>query len=438
MKKLVYFIAVTLSLSLVLSACGQSADTSPSVTQETTTEANETTELTQEPDSGEIMEMQFYGKIVEYTGGPEACEKMEELLADKYKIESLQVDWANLEKVIRTGIASGQPCDVYEYWTQNIKTFADEGMALDLTPYLDADNGAWRKTLSEAALASGTVDGKNFAIPITSNYSLMLANKELLDENNIEIPKDWNWEQFIAFCQQCADAGIFPIGQNSDNRQGDWFMRNGLLSLALSNGVEVDMQNAEIPCTDEIFTEVLTNIKDMYDSDFVYPGKGAVTITRDEVKAAFYQGKVALMNEVAASAAATSGEAPFEVVVVPWPSMGSKNAVLGGCDALFIPSNVKDADAAVDLVKTYTSAEVQKYLADGGVPVANVEVVPSNEITKDAINYSNSVYPFEFISYSDKINEYSFNTSLSDLILNGGVELVQNSMEALRQEAKTN
>lgn len=442
MRKISFFVAIIMLLALVFTGCSQPAEADPNSTAVDSTDSTapdasaETSPESSQEATGEIKDMQFYGKIVEYTGGPEACDKMQELLVNKYNIESLQVDWANLEKVIRTGIASGQPCDVYEYWTQNIRTFAEKGMALDLTPYLDADDGAWRKTLSGAGLASGYVDGKNYAIPITSNYSLMLANNDLLKENGIEIPENWNWDQFMSFCEQCATAGIFPVGQNADNRQGDWFMRNGLLSMSTSQDKEILMHSAEIPCTDEIFTTVLTNIKDMYDSNYVYPGEGAVTITRDEVKAAFYQGKVALMNDVAAAAAATAGEAPFEVVVVPWPSMGEKNAVLGGCDALFVPSNVKDPDAAVELVKTYTSAEVQSFLAEGGVPVANIEVVPSNEITKKAIEYSCFVYPFEFISFSEKLNEYSFNTSLSDLVLNGGVETVQNAMEALRQEAK--
>ena len=436
MKKLISIAAaLAMSMSILLTGCqtAQTATTAATTAGEATaavTSAAATTAAA--TTAGEKKNIKFYGKIVEYAGGPEACDKMQEILKDKYNIESLQVDWGNLEKVIRTGIASGEPCDVYEYWTQAIKPFAVDGMALDLTPYLEADGGAWKNTLNQAGLSSATIDGKTYAVPITSNFSLFLANKDLLDANGITIPENWTWDEFLTFCQESQDKGIFPIGHNSDNRQGDWFIRNGLLSASVSSGNEVAMQNGEIPATDAIFTDVLTNVKNIYDTGYVYPGDGAVTVKLDEVKAAFYQGKVALMSSVSAGAAATAGEAPFETVVIPWPSMGEKNAVLGGCDGLFIPSNVADPDAAVEVLKIYTSAEVQSIMAEGGIPVANIQVVASNPITQKAIDISSAVYPFEFIALNTKLNEYSFNTSLSDLILNGGVETVQDNFEQLR------
>ncbi|MEI8200171.1 MAG: extracellular solute-binding protein [Eubacteriales bacterium] len=437
MKKLISIAAaLAMSMSILLTGCqtAQTATTAAATTAGDATSAVTTAAATTAAatTAGEKKNIKFYGKIVEYTGGPEACDKMQEILKDKYNIESLQVDWGNLEKVIRTGIASGQPCDVYEYWTQAIKPFAVDGMALDLTPYLEADGGAWKNTLNQAGLSSATIDGKTYAVPITSNFSLFLANKDLLDANGITIPENWTWDQFLTFCQQCQDKGIFPIGHNSDNRQGDWFIRNGLLSAAVSAGKEVAMQNGEIPATDAIFTDVLTNVKNIYDAGYVYPGEGAVTVKLDEVKAAFYQGKTALMSSVSAGAAATAAEAPFKTVVIPWPSMGKTNAVLGGCDGLFIPSNVADPEAAVEVLKTYTSAEVQSIMAEGGIPVANTQVVASNPITQKAIDISSAVYPFEFISLNTKLNEYSFNTSLSDLILNGGVKTVQDTYEQLR------
>ena len=437
MKKLISIAAVlAMSMSILLTGCQTAqtattavATTAGEATAAVTTPAATTTAATT---AGEKKNIKFYGKIVEYSGGPEACDKMQEILKDKYNIESLQVDWGNLEKVIRTGIASGQPCDVYEYWTQQIKPFAVEGMALDLTPYLEADGGAWKNTLNQSGLSAATIDGKTYAVPITSNFSLFLANKDLLDANGITIPENWTWDQFLTFCKECQDKGIFPIGQNSDNRQSDWFIRNGLLSASASVGKEVAMGNGEIPATDPIFTDVLTNVKNIYDAGYIYPGDGAVTVKLDEVKAAFYQGKVALMSSVSAGAAATAAEAPFETVVIPWPSMGKTNAVLGGCDGLFIPSNVADPAAAVEVLKTYTSVEVQSIMAEGGIPVANTQVVASNPITQKAIDISSSVYPFEFFNLTPKMAEYSFNSSLSDLILNGGVKKVQDTFEQLR------
>ncbi|WP_338044767.1 hypothetical protein [Paenibacillus periandrae] len=62
---------------------------------------------------------------------------LEKLKADfkgKYDIQTIPVDWGNLEKVVKTGIASGQPADIYAYWPNNLKTMIDSKMVTDLTP----------------------------------------------------------------------------------------------------------------------------------------------------------------------------------------------------------------------------------------------------------------------------------------------------------------
>lgn len=438
MKK-IRFLALLLAVLMIASVFAGCAKSEPAKTEDPQTSETadsakaDTTEAPTEeqPASTEKKDINFYAKIVEYAGGPEACEKMQELLADKYNIECLQVDWGNLATVIRTGIASGEPCDVYEYWTQNMQSFADEGMALDLTDYLEADDGAWKKTLSAAGLESACINGRYYAVPITSNFTLMLANKTLLDENGIEIPENWTWDVFMDFCKKAQDAGLFAVGMGTDNRTSDWFIRNGLLSASVSAGKYEDMYSGKVATDDPIFTEVLTNVKDMYDAKYVYPGDGAVTVSADETKAAFYQQKVALYACTSSQAAANAAEADFEVVVLPWPSMGDTNAVLGGCDAVFIPSNVADPEAAVEVIKTYTSAEVQSVLAEGGIPVANVDVKASNPVTQKAIDISNSVYPFEFVALNDELFEYSYSSSLADLVLNGGVETVLANYAAL-------
>lgn len=133
--------------------------------------------------------IKFYGKIVEYASGEATCLKLEELIKDRYQIESLQVDWGNLAQVIRTGIASGAPCDIYNYWPMYIRTFSDVDMCLDLTPYLDADNGAWRSTFDENMLSLGTVDGKIYGVPTTPNFSWMIANVELFKQAGMAAPR---------------------------------------------------------------------------------------------------------------------------------------------------------------------------------------------------------------------------------------------------------
>jgi ABC-type glycerol-3-phosphate transport system substrate-binding protein len=295
--------------------------------------------------------VKFYGKIVEYSSGEPITAALTEALKDRYKVECLQVDWGNLDQVIRTGIASGQPCDIYNYWTQSMNSYIQDGMALDLASYLDANNGEWRKTFNSNLLKIAEFDGKVYNIPITSNFPTLLVNVDLFKQAGIEVPQKWTWDEFLSVCKRLKDQGIFPFANPNDNQKQDWLFSNGVLSLGKDKGLLEDLAAGKVPCTDPLFREALNKTKDLYDKGYMYPGEGAVSLTTDESRAAFSQGKVAISAELAAGIVSVIAAAPFEITVVEWPSMGSESVTMGGCDGLFIPSNVANPDAAVAVIK---------------------------------------------------------------------------------------
>lgn len=435
-------IALLLALALVLglTACGAKQTETPAAEAENEvaeTPANNETEAPAEEEEAPVekKDIKFYAKIVEYASGEPMCEALTELVSDKYNVECLQVDWGNLDTVIRTAISSGEPCDIYEYWPQNIKPLVDSGMCLDLTDYLMANDGEWYNTFVDGTLEAGNYDGKYYAVPLNANYSIMVANKTMLDEAGIEIPENWTWDEFTAVCAQLQEKGLFGVAANTDNQQGDWFFRNGLLSLSASADKLEEMAAGSIACADDIFTTCFNNVAGLYRNGYMYPGEGAVTLTLDEAKAAFYQGKAAIFCCTSASLTTTVADADFEAVVLPWPSMGEVNAVLGGYDGLFIPSNVEDPDAAVEVLKAYLSADIQKIHADAGFSVVNNSVEITDELTKQVVEQSSNVYTREFQAIDAKVQEYMVNQALAEVVLGGGTESALSALEALRVAA---
>ena len=379
--------------------------------------------------------VKFYGKIVEYSSGEPITAALSEALKDKYKVECLQVDWGNLDQVIRTGIASGQPCDIYNYWPQYMNPYVQEGMALDLTPYLDENNGEWRKTFNPNLLKIAEFNGKVYNIPITSNFPTILVNVDLLKQAGIEAPKKWTWDEFLNICKMLKDKGIFPFANPIDNQKQHWFFSNGVLSLGKDRGLLEDLAAGKVPCTDPLFKEVLDKIKGLYDKGYMYPGEGAVSLTTDESRAAFSQGKVAFSAEVAAGILSVIAAAPFETAVVEWPAMGSESITLGGCDGLFIPSNVADPRVAAAVLKEYTSAKIQQINIDNGFAVAINTVNVEDEILKSIMAGSSNVYPYEFFTISPELNDYVISQLLAELVLGSGAETCIRQMETLRQTA---
>ena len=434
MKKLVALLLI-MGLLLSLAACGdKSSDTSNSTsgttsevkTSEPTTETKETQETTEPAAKKDI---KFYGKVIEYTSGPKMTDALIEKLKDKYNIEAIQVDWGNMEKVIRTGIASGEPSDIYNYPPSAMANFED--LALDLTPYLDADP-EWKAQFSPAALEACKVNGKILSVPLESNFSVILANKTLFDELGIEIPDAWTYEEFEVVAKKFQDAGKFPFANATDLGRADWVYRNAILSTTVSAGTYKEFTMGELPYTGPETLTALEKVKSLYDNNFMYPGEGAVTVKNDEIKAAFYQGEIAMMAEIAAGSKVTADGADFEVVPVPWPSAAEQGAILGGFNGFFIPINVKDADAAIEVLKTFTSAEIQAiHAADGYIP-ANVNVEVSDPFVKVIVAQAATLTSPEAPAYSE-LTDFLSNGIMPELILGGGIDQVVETLEELRQ-----
>lgn len=381
-------------------------------------------------DSGKKTKLKFYGKVIEYTSGPIMCDKLEETLGDKYDIEMIQVDWSNLDKVIRTGIASNAPCDVYCYAGNSMINFKDQ--ALDLTPYLDENNGEWRKEFDESLLDMCTVDGKVLAVPWEANFPAVIGNKAAFEEAGVEIPESWDYETFMDACKKLQDAGYYPFAAPMDLAQAGWLFRHAMISSTLSAGTYEQYISGELDFTGQETKDSLTKIKELYDAGYVYPGDGAVIAKKDEIQAAFLQGKVAMIANVAAGAKEVVADASFEAVSIPWPNVGGTSAISGTATGFFVPKNAENIDGAIEAIKAFTSSEIQSIHGEQGYLPANVNVEIKDEFVKGLSEQISDSYGSEFATTS--FIDYYNNNLLPDLILNSGVEDVQQKLEKIRQE----
>ncbi|MFV0342537.1 MAG: ABC transporter substrate-binding protein [Anaerocolumna sp.] len=380
--------------------------------------------------AGKKPTIKVYGKVIEYTSGPMMTDALTEKLKDKYNIEAIQVDWANQDTVIRTGIASGEPCDIYNYEPGRMFNFAD--MAVDLKPYLDADP-EWKAQFNESALEAGTIDGKILNVPWESNFSTILANKTKLDELGITIPESWTMDEFLEVCKSIKDSGAFPFANATDLGRAGWLYRNAMLSVVVGEGRYEDYIKGQVPLNESESKIALEATKILYDKGYMYPGEGAVTVKNDEIKAAFYQGDLLIMPEIAAGAKVTAAAADFEVVTVPWPAAGNTPAIHGVYNGFFIPKNCADIDAAVEVLKVLTSPEIQKIHADEGYIPANVKVEVTEPFVKTVVAQSKDLYSPEDPA-SVEMTDYRANYLLPELILGGSVDEVADKLESLRPQ----
>jgi len=114
-------------------------------------------------------------------------------------IEGQFSEWSNYWDKLATSAAGQAIPDLVQMDYMYLDQYVKNGMLLDLTPYIE-DGTLNVSDISENTMASGSVDGGIYAICAGINSPSLLYNKNLLDENSIEIKDNMTIDEFYAVC----------------------------------------------------------------------------------------------------------------------------------------------------------------------------------------------------------------------------------------------
>ena len=315
-------------------------------------------------ENGGVTTIRFYGSDADYNRNIIAMFEAEH---PDIKVEIVPVDFDNAEQVIKTGIASNNPVDVSFFWGAQIKSFVTDGMAFDVTPYLTADNNAWLDTFVPAYIDAGKIDGKYYAVSYQPVIETVFINVDLFNEYGLEPPT--TVDEMLAVCEEFAKHGIYGIGcwTGQNHQLLPWtyqiYAKDGNLEAATTGELPLD----ETPG----LKENLEIVKGFYDKGYWYPGQGALTATKEQVQAAFYQGRIAMLFDAASNAGTYEQNADFQIDVIKTPLVeeGYPYTVNVVTNALFIPANAKHPEEAVEFIKFYTTdAAIEEIIKSGRLP----------------------------------------------------------------------
>lgn len=418
-----------------LAGCGGSGENDSALQQGADVQNAEESGAAVQEENQEKTKVVCYTVVTSTTSQEPIWNAIKEKFADKYEIELLEVDTENLDTVIKTGIASGEPADIYFKQGQYMKTYVDAGQALDLTPYLTENDSEWLNSLDQSLVEVGKYDGKYYSIPMTGVYANFYYNADLLAEAGITIPDEWTWEQFMEVCAQIDEkTDVYPYA--ICGLCNDFMARNALLSKSNDAGTMEQWGNGEIEATDPLLKECLEQTKELYDKGYWYPKDGAMITTRDEVIAAFHQEKVAIIGDVNAVSGMVADGCEFEIGIAAWPKAGSENISLGGADAYFIPSNAQNPEAAVEILKEFTSEQMQQIHADQGFAPVNINVSSSDPLVQKFADLKTRIYGSELMYVSTEMNAFWQDVLIEDYCLGiSDLDSLLEQMETLRQEA---
>jgi len=348
----------------------------------------------------------------------------------EYNIVSKEWSIDGVKRAIKTTQAAGgeESIDIAFFSSTGIMGFAETGLLNDLTPYLEED-AQWKDSFIESTLNACSVDGKIYGVPWQAAYPVLLANKDIFDEVGIEIKDDWTYDELTEVCAELQEHGYFGLGVSAGNDA--WLIRQSYLNSFESEDDLDAFNNGQISIMDERVKEAFERVKALYDNNYCYPGEGALALTQDELLVGFSNSKIAMIaatNGAVTASIEQSGLTNCQVVNFPSISNISTANLLGAPDVYFVPSNAKNMDATMDVLKYLTSTEVLTAMADTGCVVPLKEVNTVNPLYPELSKDMGRLHSHDIANLSDEMGDYISVTAVTNYCYGG-----ESALEELEQ-----
>ncbi len=146
-------------------------------------------------------------------------EKFQELNPDIEVVMDYS-DWDGYWTKLPAQVAGGQTPDVFQMDYSKLSQYVDNGVLAELDSYI-SDGALDMSSVDENILASGSVNGKVYAISTGTNTPVMLYRKDILDDLHIEMPMNPTMSEYIDIAKQVyAATGLrdtYLVGCSIDN-----------------------------------------------------------------------------------------------------------------------------------------------------------------------------------------------------------------------------
>lgn len=129
----------------------------------------------------------------------------------EFRIDAQAIENEAFKTQLQIAASAGNQPDVFQTWGGGtLKTYIDAGVAAEI-PELNGDT-----RFIAGALSPSTFDGKHYAIPANLAASVLWINKDLFEQNKVEMPTTWT--KFLAACSTFKAKGIVPMSLGNKER----------------------------------------------------------------------------------------------------------------------------------------------------------------------------------------------------------------------------
>ena len=263
---------------------------------------------------------------------------------DEYEASHVYVPFADYEKQLTLGIASGELPDLVILDGCSMASFIQLGLFGDIS---DVDIN-WDEYM-EGPMESTMLDGKHYGIPFATNCTALFYNKDMFDAAGIDYPdENTTWDEFHEMAEGLTKDGVAGFGNAATNTDEGTFQ-----------------------CLQWIYTAggSYTDIEDGVDAyklmqEMIEDGswtKECVNWTQSDVNNNFMAGNLAMQQNGPWQIPGIEANAPdlnYGVTVLPKKDADSEQAtsILGGENMGVV--NKDDTSGAQAFLKYYDQTDV--------------------------------------------------------------------------------
>lgn len=263
---------------------------------------------------------------------------------DEYVASHTYVPFADYEKQLTLGIASGELPDLVILDGCSMASFIELGLFGDIS---DADIN-WDEYI-QGPMESTMLDGKHYGIPFATNCTALYYNKDMFDEAGIDYPdENTTWEEFREMAKALTKDGVYGFGNAATNTDEGTFQC--LQWLYTAGGSYTDIESG---------VDAYTLMQEMIEEGSWT--KECVNWTQSDVNNNFMAGNLAMQQNGPWQIPGIEANAPdlnYGVTVLPKKDTesGQATSILGGENMGVV--NKDDTSGAEAFLKYYDQTDV--------------------------------------------------------------------------------
>lgn len=263
---------------------------------------------------------------------------------DQYVASHVYVPFADYEKQLTLGVASGELPDIVIMDGCGMASFISMDLFGDIS---DADIN-WDEYI-QGPMESTMMDGKHYGIPFATNCTALFYNKDMFDAAGISYPdENTTWDEFREMAKALTKDGVYGFGNAGTNTDEGTFQC--LQWLYTAGGSYTDIESG---------VDAYTLMQEMINEGSW--AKDVVNWTQSDVNNNFMAGNLAMQQNGPWQIPGIEKDAPelnYGVTVLPKrdASAGQATSILGGENMGVVKKD--DTSGAVAFLKYYDQTDV--------------------------------------------------------------------------------